>query len=264
MPKISVDGQELHYRLEASDAGADAPVLMLSHSLGADLSMWDAQIDPFRQAFRVLRYDARGHGASAVTPGPCRIETLGRDALGLLDALSIKVAHFCGLSMGGQVAQWLAIHAPARVGQLVICNSAALIGTTELWNGRIAAVRAGGMAAIVDAVLGRWFTARFHETSPEVVSAMRRVILATPADGYVAACSAIRDADLRSGLHSIGARTLIVAGKDDQSTPVSDAQFLREHIAAAQYLELDAAHISNIEQSARFSAAVFGFLMGGS
>jgi 3-oxoadipate enol-lactonase len=263
MPTIDIDGQALYYDWRDKAAPVGAPALVLLNSLGADLSMWDAQIDTFAERFRVLRFDARGHGRSALAPSAFDIAAMGRDALALMDALSIERAHICGLSMGGQIAQWLGIHAAARVAALVICNSAAQIGSAQTWDARISAVKAGGMAAVIDPVLARWFTPRFRAAAPDVVAAMRSMILATPPEGYVAACGAVRDADFRADVGRITAPTLVIASTHDESTPARDGRLLASTISGARYVELDSAHLSNIEQAARFTEAVLEFLKGG-
>jgi 3-oxoadipate enol-lactonase len=263
MPLIQPKDQPLYYELAPCTGNARAPYLVLSNSLGADLNMWQPQMAVFRQSFHVLRYDPRGHGRTPVAAAPITLADLACDVLDLLDALKIERAHFCGLSMGGQVALWLGIHAAARLERLVVCNSAARIGSDEIWNGRIEAVRAGGIAAIAEGVIGRWFTARFQLAHPESIAAMKRVLLATAPEGYIAACAALRDTDLREESSEISASTLVVSGTHDQSTTLQDAFFLSEHVRAAHYVELDAAHISNIEQAAQFTSAVDGFLRGG-
>ena len=262
MPTVDLAGLGIYYELAPSVAGEHAPVVMLSNSLGSDLRLWDGQMAMLTSQFRVLRYDTRGHGRSMLAGAPFGIDDLGGDVLGLLDALSVERVHFCGLSMGGMVAQWLGIHAPARVVRLAICNSAARIGSAALWNARIDAVAGGGLAAIVDGVLGRWLTERFRWTTPHVAEAMKSMILSTPAQGYMAACAALRDADLRSQLGMIRVPTLVIGGTRDQSTPLADAHFLAEHISGARFVELDAAHLSNIEQADQFNAALAGFLKG--
>jgi 3-oxoadipate enol-lactonase len=151
MAFADIDGGRLHYRV---DGAADAPTLMLSNSLGTNLSMWEAQVPALSRHFRVLRYDSRGHGQSTVSPGPYSIAQLARDALVLLNALDLERAHFCGLSMGGMIAMWLAVHAPERIDRLVLCNTAPRIAPPELWNTRIETVRNGGMKAITDGVIG--------------------------------------------------------------------------------------------------------------
>lgn len=159
MPTVRLADGDLNYSLEGP---AGAPVLLLSNSLGTDLGMWDTQIPALTAHFRVLRYDTRGHGASLVTPGPYAIGQLGADVLALLDALELPRVHFCGLSMGGLIGQWLGIHAGERLGRLVLCNTAAKIASDEVWNTRIDTVLKGGeqaMRDLRDASVARWFTA---------------------------------------------------------------------------------------------------------
>lgn len=257
MPFIEADSAAIHYRL---DGRAGAPVLVLSHSLGTTLAMWDPQIPPLTGRFRVLRYDSRGHGESAVTPGPYTIERLARDVLVLLNGLGIERAHFCGLSMGGMVGMWLGAHAPERLERLVLCNTAARIGPPEIWDTRIENVRKNGMNPIATPVLGRWFTPAFHERMPGAIEGMRRMLIETSVEGYVGSCAAIRDADLGEALSRIRARTLVIAGTHDAATPPADGRFLAERIQGARYVELAAAHLSNIEAPERFTAEMTAFL----
>jgi 3-oxoadipate enol-lactonase len=257
MPFATVDDVRVHYRI---DGPAGGPVLVLAHSLGADLTMWDPQTVGLAGSFRVLRYDARGHGASSVTPGPYTVERLAQDVLGLLDALAMPRAHFCGLSLGGMVGLWLGAHAAERIDKLVLANTAARIGTPESWNARIAAVRRGGVAAVAPAVLDRWFTADFRERRLEAVAPVRRALLATSADGYVAGCAAVRDADLRAAARAVAAPTLVVAGTHDAATPPADSRWLADATPGARYRELAAAHISNVEAADEFTAVLSDFL----
>ncbi|HEV8257547.1 MAG TPA: 3-oxoadipate enol-lactonase [Casimicrobiaceae bacterium] len=240
----------------------DAPVLVLSNSLGTDLSMWDAQMPALTTRFRVLRYDTRGHGASAVTPGPYTIGELGRDVLRLLDALKIRRAHFCGLSMGGMIGMWLGVHAPDRIGRMVLANTAPKIGTPEMWNQRIDNVRKGGMAAIVDTLLERWFTAAFRARAPEAVARVSAMLTATPAEGYCACCVAVRDMDQRDAIAGIRHPTLVIAGTHDAVTPPAEGRATAERIRGARYVELDAAHLSNIEAADRFTTEAVAFIAG--
>jgi 3-oxoadipate enol-lactonase len=257
MPFATVDDVRVHYRIDGPAVG---PVLVLAHSLGADLTMWDPQADALSGAFRVLRYDARGHGGSSVRPRPYTVERLARDALGLLDAVGVPRAHFCGLSLGGMVGLWLGAHAAERVGKLVLANTAARIGTPESWNVRIDAVRHGGLAAVAPAVLDRWFTAGFRERRLEAVAAVQRALLATPADGYTAGCAAVRDADLRDTARSVAVPTLVFSGAHDAATPPADCRWLADAISGARYCELAAAHISNVEAADEFTTALSDFL----
>jgi 3-oxoadipate enol-lactonase len=261
MPFIESDGARIHYRFDGNEHG---PVLVLSNSLGTNLSMWDGQVPALAERFRVVRYDTRGHGHSSVTPGPYSITQLGRDVVGLLDAFEIEQAHFCGLSMGGMTGMWLGVYAAARIGRLVLCNTAAKIGTAEVWNGRIEAVRQGGMAAIAEAVIRRWFTSTFIARAPEAIEQTRQMILSTPPGGYTANCAAIRDMDQRETISRIIAPTLVIAGVNDNVATPSDAHYIVERVPGARYAELDAAHLSNIEAPGQFTQTLLQFLEGAS
>ena len=253
---------ELHYQL---DGPANAPVLVLSNSLGTDLQMWDAQIAAFSKHFRVLRFDTRGHGKSLVTPGPYTIEQLGRDVLALLDALHIDKAHFCGLSMGGLIGQWLGIHAGERLNKLVVCNTAAKIGDPSIWNPRIETVLRDGAAAMValrDASIARWFTADFAEANPAAAKQITDMLAATSPQGYAAKCAAVRDADFRDQLSSIKVPLLVIAGTEDAVTPPSGGHFIQEQVQGAEYAEFYAAHLSNVQAGDAFSDRVLAFLLG--
>lgn len=257
MPFIDLNGDRFHYQL---DGLAEAPALVLSNSLGADLSMWDPQMPALASRFRVLRYDTRGHGASAVTPGPYRMAQLAGDVLALLEALGIDRASFCGISMGGATGMWLGAHAPERIDKLVLCNTGARIGTPEFWEARIAALRQGGTAGIAQGLMERWFTASFRARAPDVVARMREKLARTSTDGYIACCEAIRDHDERAAVAAIRRPTLVIAGTQDVATPPADGRFLAERIPGARYVEFDVAHLSNVEMPEAFTQAVLKFL----
>lgn len=260
MPEITAeDGTRLFYQLDGAAAG---PVLMLANALGTTLEMWDAQARAFGQEWRVLRYDARGHGRSAAPPGPYSIERLGRDALALLDALRIERAAFCGLSMGGMVGQWLGANAGARLERLALACTAAHMAAPEVWDQRIEAVRAQGMAAIVPGVLERWFTGPFRARSPEAVAGIAAMLNATDPEGYVACCAAVRGMDQRAALGAIAVPTLVIAGRHDQATPPEQGRRIAEAIPGARLVELDAAHLANVEAAAAFNEALRAFLQG--
>jgi 3-oxoadipate enol-lactonase len=244
------------------DGDASRPWLVLSHGLGLDLSMWAPQMPALTRAFRVLRYDARGHGRSPLVGGPRTIEALGRDVLGLLDRERIERAHFCGFSMGGQVAQWLGIHAGKRLHSLVLAHTGARIGTDALWNERIDTVNARGMTAISDAAMQRWFTPAFLASRPPIVAGMKDIFERTSAEGYVRCCAAIRDADFRADMQRIATPTLVIAGTVDPATTLDDGRFLAANIRGAQIVEIASAHCSNIEQPDAFTDAMIGFLAG--
>ena len=257
MPRLKLPDVEIEYTV---DGPADAPLLVLSNSLGTTMAMWEPQMAALTASLRVLRYDARGHGQSSAPPGPYTIAQMGADVQALLQGLGVARAHFCGLSMGGMVGLWLAVHAPAAVDRLVVSNTAALIGPASGWNARIERVRAGGMAAIVDAVLARWFTASFVASGSPFIALARGMLLGTSADGYCAACAAVRDMDQRDDIARIVAPTLVIAGTHDVVTTPADHRYLADRIAGARYVELAAPHISNLEQPAAYTRTLVDFL----
>jgi len=251
----------LNYQI---DGPADAPVLVLSNSLGTDLGMWDTQIPVWSEHFRVLRYDTRGHGDSLVTAGPYSIEQLGRDVVALLDALDINKAHFVGLSMGGLIGQWLGINAGERLASLTLCNTAAKIGSDEVWNPRIDTVLKGGQQAMValrDASIARWFTPAFAQAQPEQAQRICQMLAQTQPEGYAANCAAVRDADYREQVQRIQVPTLIVAGTEDVVTTPEHGRFMQAAIQGAEYVDFPAAHLSNVEIGERFSRRVLDFLL---
>ena len=244
---------DLHYTL---DGAPGAPVLVLAHGLGLAMGMWDAQMPAFAARFRVLRYDARGHGGSSVPRGPSSIEDLGRDAIALLDHLQLQRVHFCGLSLGGMTAMWLAVHAPERIASLVLANTAPQVGTPEMWNSRIATVNAHGMTAISDAAIARWFMPHFVARSASTVSTLKSMFERTPPAGYVSCCAANRDADLRAAIVRIRAPALVVSGTHDVATPPTDGQWMASNIFRSGYVELPTAHLSNVEMPEVFDTLV--------
>lgn len=224
--------------------------------------MWEAQIAALSSRFRLLRYDTRGHGQSGVPTESATIERLGRDLLALLDYLGIEQAHVCGLSLGGVTAQWLAAHHPGRVARLILADTAARIGSTESWEARIAAVQTGGMGAIREMLLARFFSPAFHRERPEIVQHYGAMLDSIDPAGYIAACAALRDADLRPVLNSIIAPTLIIAGELDEATAPAQAAELHATLGNSQMVVLErAAHLSNVEQPEAFTALVAQFLI---
>ena len=258
MPLAQLEDAGIHYDLVGP---ANAPVLVLSNSLGTNFTMWDPQMPVLHKQFRVLRYDTRGHGQSSVTPDPYSIEQLARDVLALLDELRLDRVHFCGLSMGGQTGMWLALNAPARLHKLILCNTAAKIGTPEIWGTRIEAVRKGGMKSISTAVMERWFSASNRASSPGVVAATKLMLEGANPDGYIANCAAVRDFDVRESIAAIRVPALVIAGTHDVATTPIDGRYLAERIPGARYVELNTAHLSNIEEPQRFSSEVNSFLL---
>jgi len=259
MPHALVNGITLHYRIDVA-ANHAAPWLVLSNSLGSDLSMWAPQITAFAQHFRVLRYDTRGHGHSDAPRGPYSIEQLCDDVIGLLDALKIERAHFCGLSMGGLTGVALGARHGHRFERLVLCNTAARIGSPQVWKPRAANCRANGMPAMADTILPRWFTPGFMAREPLVIAQMRDVLAHTDSEGYAANCDAIDATDLASEVASIAAPTLVIAGTHDPAAPPAQGRQLATALPRGRYAELDASHLSNIELAELFTHTVLDFL----
>jgi 3-oxoadipate enol-lactonase/4-carboxymuconolactone decarboxylase len=259
MPLVKIGDNTCYYRL---DGYADRPVLVLSHSLGLDHGMWDAQAADLLPHFRILRYDTRGHGASSAPAGDYAIADLGRDVLALADACGVEEFAFCGLSLGGMIGQWVAAHAPGRVSALVLANTTSKLSDPEPMEARRRAVLAGGMTAIEGLVMGRFFSAPVLDApSPQVESA-RRTLLSTSPAGYAGCCAAIRDMDHSALLPRIRTPTLVISGDLDVGMPWdTHAAILTRDIPGALAVRLPAAHISNLEKPRSFSAAVLDFLV---
>jgi 3-oxoadipate enol-lactonase len=258
MPDIDADGCLIHVEIEGPER---APVLMLSNSLGTTLHMWEGQVKPFTQAFRLLRYDRRGHGRSGVPPGPYSMPRLGRDVLAVLDALGIDKVNWCGLSMGGMVGQWLGANAPDRVERLVLTNTSCYFADKNGWNERLKLVREQGLKAFAGANMERWFSKGFRERAPQTIAWMKEMFSATPLAGYIACGEAVRDMDQRELLGKIKAPTLVIAGRHDPATPVEANEYIKDRIAGAEMTVLDAAHISNVEAADAYTDAVLKFLL---
>jgi 3-oxoadipate enol-lactonase / 4-carboxymuconolactone decarboxylase len=257
MPFAEINNTRLFYRLEGR---SDLPPLVLSHSLGCDHSMWDPQMPDLLNHFQVLRYDTQGHGASAVPPGAYTLDQIGQDALGLADKLGLTRFAFCGLSMGGAVGQWLAINTPQRLTSLVLANTSPKFGTPDTWDARRKAVSEGGMQAIVDMVMQRFFSPDKQEST--LAQTTRAVFLGTDPKGYAACCAALRDADTREKLSKITTPTLVIGSDKDSSTPwEAHGAILARDIPGAKPVRLQTAHLSNLEQPRTFTTAVLDFLL---
>lgn len=250
----------VHYRDEGP---AEGEVVVLSGSIGSNLDMWQPQIDPLISAgFRVVRYDHRGHGQSPVPAADASLADLGGDVIELLDTLGVDRAHFIGLSLGGMVGMWLAIHQPDRIGKLGLCCTSAQLGTHEMWAQRAEKARTAGMTAIADDSVVRWFTGQWRTAHPELAREYHAMTATTPAAGYAACCAAIGSMDLGDGLSTITAPTLVIAGADDPATSVEEhARPIAEAIPRARLAVLEqASHLANVEQPERFTALTVDFL----
>jgi 3-oxoadipate enol-lactonase len=249
---------ELHHRLDGPD---DAPVLMLSNSLGTNLAMWEDQLAVLAGRFRVLRYDQRGHGRSPATPGPYAIAELAGDALDLLDRLGLERVSFCGVSLGGMTGMWLAINSPERLERLALCCTSAHLPPRERWTERAATVRAHGIEAVVDAQLERWFTPALAELRPEALERTRQALLDTPAEGYAGCCEAIAAHDLRGELGAIRTPTLVLAAADDPATPPEHGRLIAAGIGGARLVVLEQGrHLAAVESPEEFSREVLAHL----
>jgi len=257
MPLANLEGVAIHYEWIGKEA---APVLVLSNSLGTNYRMWEPQFECFSKHFRVLCYDTRGHGASAVTPGPYTIEQLGNDVIRLLNFLQLDRVLFCGLSMGGTTGMYLGANHPNRFHKLVLCNTGTKLGTLDSWNARIDSVRMGGMRSVSNLLMERWFTFDFRSSHESEVAEIQEMFEATDPEGYIANCAAVRDADMREAVCTISLPTLIVFGKHDPVATQADAQAMAKSIAGSKMVELSAAHLSNVEAHEDFNREVAAFL----
>lgn len=257
MPTVSSSGATIAYEVHG-DAGA--PALLFLNSIGSTRALWDRQRRVFEASYRVIRYDARGHGQSDAPPGPYSIAQLAQDALAILDAEQIAAAQVCGLSLGGITALWLGVHAPERVRSLTMANTGARIGSVEFWDTRMALVRERGMTAVADVAIPNWFTEGFRAREPATVQRFRDDIESTPVEGYLGCSAAMREEDLRDALNAVRCPVLAMAGASDRSTPPELLQFVHEQVPGSRLVMLQAAHISNVEQESPFNAALSTFL----
>jgi 3-oxoadipate enol-lactonase len=257
MPQVTLNGFSLNYELSGAP---EAPAVLLSSSLGTTMNMWEPQLEEIRRQYAVVRYDMRGHGNSSAPDGPYTIDQLGEDVLALMRELRLPRAVFCGLSIGGMIGMWLAANAPQHFHGFILANTAAKIGTQETWNLRIAAVEQDGLASVADSVIRRWFSPAFCETHPQATAEMREMLVSCDPNGYVSACAAIRDMDLRDSIRGIKKPVCILTGEYDIVTTVADARFLEQSIAGSSLVQLPAAHISNVEAPGEFTNAVLSFL----
>jgi 3-oxoadipate enol-lactonase len=257
MAFAELNGLRMRYEWSGLESG---PVLVFSHPLGTDLTMWDGQAADFGKMFRVLRYDKRGHGGSSSPAGPYTIEQMGRDAVALFDHLKLEKVNYCGLSIGGQTGMWLGANVPERLNKLVLSDTAAKIGNDDGWNTRIETVTKNGVKSVSKVVIDRWFTPEFQAKAPAEIEKIRAVFERSDAAGYVACCAAVKTFDFREKVGGVGVPTLVIAGTHDPATTPVDTKFVADRIAGAKFVQLNASHLSNIEAREKYSAAVAEFL----
>ena len=257
---IKANGIQMNYELSGKK---DGPLVILSHSLGSSLLMWNPQRKVLESYFQILRYDTRGHGKSEAPPGAYTLELLGEDAVALLDALGIDQVYWVGLSMGGMIGQSIALNYPKRLKSLALCDTMAVIApeAQPLWQERIDAVREKGVASQLEPTLERWFTSTFLNLNPYMLGVIREEFLATPAKGYLGCLYAIRKLNYLDRLSAIKIPTLIMVGEDDPGTPVSASEAMHKKISNSKLVIIKSArHLSNIEQSEVFNTNLLTFL----
>ena len=256
--KLSVNGIEINYAIEG-----EGPVVTFSHSLGCNLSMWDAQAAALRDRYRVLRFDTRGHGQSGAPAGAYTLEQLAEDVHGLLGGLGIPRTHFVGLSMGGMIGQIFALKYPEMVQSLVLCDTTSRYpaAAAPVWQDRIKTVEAKGMEPLVEPTLGRWFTAPFRARRPDLMEQVGAMIRATPAQGYIGCCHAIPKINVTDRLGAVACPALVIVGEEDPGTPVEMARDIHAALPSAELAILrSASHLSNLEQPEEFNRVLVRFL----
>ena len=236
------------------------PSLIVTHSLGSDHRMWEPQVLALKEQYYIVSIDNIGHGDSDVHTGDYSVADMAAGVLAVADAEELERFHYCGLSVGGITGQYLGVHHADRLVSLTLSNTAAKIGAPELWNERIGIARSQGMGALVDGVIARWFSPDFAESNPDRFALARETLLATDPNGYAGVSAALRDTDLRDVVGSIALPTMVIGGASDQATPIEQARWLHGQIDGSRLVELDAAHLSNLDCEQEFTAALEQFL----
>jgi 3-oxoadipate enol-lactonase len=258
---IKANGFQVNYELSGKK---DGPFVILSHSLGSSLLMWNPQRKVLESHFQILRYDIRGHGKSEAPPGVYTLDLLGEDAVALLDALGIDQVHWVGLSMGGMIGQSVALNYPKRLQSLALCDTMAVVSeeVQPIWQERIDAVREKGVASQWEPTMERWFTPTFLNLNPYMLGVIREEFLATPAKGYLDCIYAIRKLNYLNRLSEIKIPTLIMVGEDDPGTPVAVSEAMHQRIPSSKLMIIKSArHLSNVEQPEAFNTNLLTFLM---
>ena len=250
------DGCKIHYRYYPKP---NKPTLVLSNSLGTTVAMWEPQLAKLKESFSVLLYDMRGHGLSSVMPGGYSLDRLGSDVVELLDHLELEQVHFCGLSIGGMLGQWLSVVHPQRLHSLVLANTSAYAGPADFWRERLSGIERDGLQSTWPVVRQRWVSDTFAEQSPDSVVMLKKMFEQMDQQGYISTCAAVRDMDLRNVVTLNKLPTLIIAGRYDIASPLSKSEYLLSQCQQAKLIVLEAGHLSNIEQAEKFNQAIIEF-----
>jgi 3-oxoadipate enol-lactonase len=258
--KAKINDIEIHYAIDGPEG---APVVACSHCLAGSLDIWEPQVRVLREHYRVLRFDTRGHGYSSAPDGEYTMDVLAEDAIGLFDALGIGQVHFMGISMGGMVAQTLALSAPDRCLSLILCDTTAGVprDSAPVWAERIQAAKENGMAALADGTVDRWLSPEFQKMRPDTTRGIREMILKTQVPGFAGCVHAIRRFDATERLGELDLPVLVMVGENDPGTPVESAKELHGLIRNAELAVLPQAyHLSNIEAADAFNDRLTAFL----
>lgn len=258
--KTKANGIQVNYELHGKEG---APWLVLSHSLACSVRMWDPQIAALKDRYRILAYDTRGHGATEATKGEYSLGMLADDLNGLLKAVGVKNAHYCGLSMGGMIGQTFALKYPGIFKTLTLADTTSRYPAEAwpLWQDRIKTAEAKGMDPLAQPTLERWFTEPFRKSNPKAVDAIRRLIVSTPVAGYVGCCHAIPKINLTARLKEIKCPILVIVGENDPGTPPAMAREIHENAPGSKLVTLpQAAHLANLEQPEGFTKALAGLI----
>ncbi|WP_106527587.1 alpha/beta fold hydrolase [Chitinophaga niastensis] len=256
---ITGDGCRIAYQIDGDN---DKPVLVLSNSIATNFHMWDAQITTLGKHFRIIRFDTRGSGASDHPLGDYSIDRMGLDVIELLDYLNIAKVHFCGLSMGGFIGQWLGIHTPERIDKLILVNTSSHLGPLSQFNNNIKSLRENpDMNGFADMFIKNWFPKKMIEEKDSIVSVFRDMVLNTNPQGLAGSFAAVRDADMRKTISLIPNNTLIIAGKHDLVTKPEDSQRMAATIPDSKLIILPSVHMSNVEYQNDFEKSLLAFLL---
>ena len=256
--KLRANGIETYYEVEG-----DGPVVLMSHALGTNVHLWDAQVAHLRGRYKIVRYDTRGHGQTSAPDGAYTLDQLADDAHALLEHLGLPQVHWVGLSMGGMVGQTFALRYPAMVASLTLADTTSRYPADALavWEGRIRVVRGQGMAPIAEANLGRWFTAPFRARRKDLMERVGSMIRATPAAGYIGCCHALPKINVTDRLEALTCPVIVIVGEEDPGTPIEMAREIHGALPQAELEILRAAsHLSNLEQPDEFNRVLAGFL----